>query len=245
MIRTLTANGNCWQAAPELLDHGVLGPDGLPLTDWLASGTASIVKKSPHCDVYRVVLPQLDFYLKHYHPSDARSQARALLRASKARAEADRTRQVAARHVPTLEVLACGDGADGSFLLTRTVPDARTLTEFLETTLPSFDSARKTRMRQRLAVVLGRFLARMHEAGVVHADLHPGNLLLRLGPNDEPVLYLIDLYAVRLVAALDWPRSRDNLIVLNRWFMLRSARSDRLRCWRAYREARGASPGRG
>jgi len=238
MIRTLTANGNCWQAAPELLDHDVFGPDGLRLADWLASGHAHFIKKSPHCDVYRVVLPELDFYLKHYHPSDARSRARSLLRASKARAEADRTRQVAARDVPTLEVLACGDGPEGSFLLTRTVAGAQTLTEFLETTLSSFDAPRRARVRQRLAVVLGRFLARMHEAGVVHEDLHPGNLLLRLGPNDEPELYLIDLYAVRLVPALDWPRSRDNLIVLNRWFMLRSARSDRLRCWRAYRDAR-------
>ncbi len=238
MIRTLTANGTTWQTAPELLDHGVLGPDGLRLADWLASSRATVVKKSPHCDVYRVVLPGLDFYLKHYHPSDARSRARALLRTSKARAEADRIRQVAARDVPTLEVLACGDGPEGSFLLTRTVPGARTLTEFLETELPSFDSARKTRVRQRLATALGRLLARMHEAGVVHADLHPGNLLLRLGPNDEPELYLIDLYAVRLGPALDWPRGRENLIVLNRWFMLRSARSDRMRCWKAYREAR-------
>ncbi len=51
-------------------------------------------------------------------------------------------------------------------------------------------------------------------------------------------MFLIDLYAVCLVAPLDWPGSRDNLVVLNRWFMLRTTRSDRLRCWRAYREAR-------
>ncbi len=77
----------------------------------------------------------------------------------------------------------------------------------------------------------------MHDAGVVHDDLHPGNILLRLGA-DAIELYLIDLYAVRLERSLDWRRSRDNLVILNRWFMLRSARSDRLRCWTAYHEAR-------
>ena len=78
----------------------------------------------------------------------------------------------------------------------------------------------------------------MHDAGVVHADLHPGNLLLRLGPGDEPDLYLIDLYAVRLGPPVGRRRGRDNLVVLNRWFILRATRSDRLRCWRAYQEAR-------
>ena len=234
----LTAAGVQWQAAPELLDQGVFGPDGPCLTHWLATGQAQIVKKAPHSTVYRVQLPRLDFHLKHYHSADVRSRARSMLRASKARAEADRTREAAMRGVPTLEPLAAGEAVEGSFLLTRTVPDAQTLTAFLETGLPACDALRHARIRQRLAVVLGRFLARMHDAGVIHADLHPGNLLLRLGPNDEPELYLIDLYAVRLVAPLDWPRSRDNLIVLNRWFMLRSSRSDRLRCWRAYVQAR-------
>jgi tRNA A-37 threonylcarbamoyl transferase component Bud32 len=234
----LTTAGATWQAAPELIDSGVLGPDGPRLAEWLATGAAVVVKQAPHCTVYRVVLSDLDFHLKHYHPADARSRARSLLRASKAKSEAERTREAGARGVPTLELLAVGESARGSYLLTRTVRDALTLTAFLEEELPRFDARRQTRVRQRLATALGRFLAQMHDAGVVHDDLHPGNLLLRLGADDEAKLYLIDLYAVRLGAPLNWPRSRDNLVILNRWFVLRSARSDRLRCWTAYREAR-------
>src|SRR5205814_7739805 len=75
-----------------------------------------------------------------------------------------------------------------------------------------------------------------------HTALHPGNLLLRLGPDGRPELYLIDIYAVRLGPPLDRRRSRDNLVVLNRWFALRASRPDRLRCWRAYCAAR-AAPG--
>ena len=109
--------------------------------------------------------------------------------------------------------------------MTRTLDGARTLTAFLEEELPLFAPARRARVRQSLAVALGRLLARMHDAGVVHADLHPGNLLLRLRPDDEAELFLIDLYAVRLGPPLDWPHSRDNLAVLNRWFILRRGAS--------------------
>ena len=118
--------------------------------------------------------------------------------------------------MPTLEPLAVGEACAGrragSFLVTRTLEGARPLTSFLEEEFPRFAPARRVRVRQSLAVALGRLLARMHDAGVVHADLHPGNLLLRLGPDDEPDLHLIDLYAVRLGPPLDWRRGRDNLV---------------------------------
>jgi tRNA A-37 threonylcarbamoyl transferase component Bud32 len=240
----LTTAGAAWQAVPELIDRGVIGPDGPRLAEWLATGEAIVIKQAPHCTVYRVVMPGLDFHVKHYHPADARSRARSLLRASKAKSEAERTREAAARGVPTLEPLAVGESSEGSYLLTRTVPDAQTLTAFLEEELPRFTAQRQARIRQRLAVALGRFLARMHDAGVVHDDLHPGNLLVRVGADEEAELTLIDLYAVRMGAPLDGPRSRDNLVVLNRWFILRSARSDRLRCWLAYQKARGLTSSR-
>ena len=41
----------------------------------------------------------------------------------------------------------------------------------------NIDGYRQARIRQRLAVELGQFLARMHQAGIRHNDLHPGNLL--------------------------------------------------------------------
>jgi hypothetical protein len=114
--------------------------------------------------------------------------------------------------------------------------DAVPLTAYLETEFTALETHRQTRVRQNLAVALGRFLALLHHAGVTHHDLHPGNLLLRLD-GDEACLYLIDLHAVRVGPPLDWPRRRANLVVLNRWFALRGHRTDRLRCWLAYDRA--------
>jgi tRNA A-37 threonylcarbamoyl transferase component Bud32 len=233
----LVRSGVRWQTRPGL--EPLFGPDGPRLDDWLAAGQAQVVKHGPHRTVYHVVLPGLDFYLKHNRLADCRARLRELVRPSKARIEYEHARAVAARQVPTFEPLALGEpcrttGPRDSFLITRALPETRALHSFLETTLPQWPMPRQTRLRQRLAVALGRLLARMHDAGIAHHDLHPGNLLLRLDAEDRLELFLIDLHAVRLSAPLSWRARRANLILLNRWFVLRSQRTDRLRFWRAY-----------
>jgi tRNA A-37 threonylcarbamoyl transferase component Bud32 len=222
---------------------GLLGPGGPRLAEWLASGAARVVKQAPHRTVYRVVLPGLDFHLKQYPAGGRRARLRGLVRPSRARLEYERTLEVARRGVPTLEPLAVGEtgdpfGGSSSYLLTRTLPGTVPLGSFLDALPVGWTAARTARFRQRLARALGRFLALMHDAGVVHRDLHPGNLLLRLDAGDRPRLYLIDLLAVRLGPPLGWRAARANLVILNRWFMLRSTRADRLRFWRSYRAAR-------
>ncbi|HTU90474.1 MAG TPA: lipopolysaccharide kinase InaA family protein [Gemmataceae bacterium] len=236
----LERGGVRWQMRPGL-EH-LFGPNGLRLDEWLAAGQTRVVKHGPHRTVYHVVLSGLDFYLKHNRLADYRAKLRELVRPSKARIEYEHARVVAARQVPTFEPLAFGEpcrslAARDSFLITRALPETRPLHSFLETTLPQWPLLRQTRLRQRLAVALGRLLARMHDAGIAHHDLHPGNLLLRLDAEDRPELFLIDLHAVRIGSPLSWHARRANLILLNRWFSLRSERTDRLRFWRVYQSS--------
>jgi serine/threonine protein kinase len=235
----LVSGGMRWRVAAECRDY-LFGPHGLRLDEWLRGGQAQVVKHGPHCTVYRVVLPGLDFYLKHYRLFNARAWLRQMIRPAKARTEFERGLAVAARQVPTITPLGVGEASarpGDSFLLTHSLVDAQPLGAFIETVLPGMSTSRQVKLRQRLAEELGRLLARMHAAGVVHHDLHAGNLLLRLDADDRPALFLIDLHTVRVGAPLDWKARRDNLIILNRWFMLRADRSDRLRFWRAYTSA--------
>src|SRR5579871_89376 len=183
----LERGGVRWQIRPGL-EH-LFGADGLRLKEWLEAGQAHIVKHGPHRTVYHVVLPGLEFYLKHNRLADCRAKLRELVRPSKARSEYEHARAVAARQVPTFEALALGEPcraayARDSYLITRALPQTRPLHTFLETTLPQWPSSRQTRLRQRLAVALGELLVRMHNAGIAHHDLHPGNLLLRLDAED-------------------------------------------------------------
>jgi tRNA A-37 threonylcarbamoyl transferase component Bud32 len=242
----IEAGGVHWELAAEYRD-ALVGPDGLRLEEWLAAGRAQVVKTGPHRTVYRVNLPGLRFYLKHNRLSDLRAWLRELVRPAKARIEYDRALAVAACQVPTVVPLALGESPRGagpgdSFLITRSLDGAEPMNTFVLTTLPTFPPKRQVQIKQRLARELGRLIARMHDAGIVHNDLHPGNLLLRLSEDDHPCLYLIDLHSVRLGRPLGWFASRTNLTLLNRWCVLQTGRTDRLRFWQAYCQAR-AVPG--
>jgi tRNA A-37 threonylcarbamoyl transferase component Bud32 len=229
-----------WFLRPECAgqrDH-LLGPAGLRLDEWLASGAATILKQAPHRTLYRVVLPGLDFHLKHYPVRDRRAWLRGLFRPARARLEYDRTQALIDRGVPTCEPLAVGEAPRASYLITRTLPGTVPLNLFLEQVPSDWPVQNHARFRQRLAMALARLLAGMHDGGVTHHDLHPGNILLRIDKDDEPRLYLIDTLMVRLGPPLARRAARHNLVILNRWFSLRSQRSDRLRFWLAYSRAR-------
>jgi tRNA A-37 threonylcarbamoyl transferase component Bud32 len=250
-LTELVSGGVRWQVLPEWR-HLLFGANGFRLDEWLRSGLAHVVKNGPHRTVYRVALPGLCIYLKHHRLPDVRAWLRQLVRPAKARMEFERALAVAALRVPTVSPVALGERCSGSgpsesFLITQGLEDTESLSDFIEKTLPRFERQRRTRLHKLLATALGEFVAGLHDAGIVHKDLHAANLLIRLGPGDHPSLYLIDLHDVCLRRALNWRVSRDNLVMLNRWFALRASRPDRHRFWRAYcrarRQMRGGWPG--
>src|SRR5262245_31402522 len=234
-----------WRVTPDCRDR-LLIPYGFRLQEWLQTGEAVTVKHSPHRTVYRVQLPGLSFYLKQNRVSDLRIWIRQLVRPSKAAMEFERARAVANCGIPTAMPLGLGERSGGqgpsdSFLITRCLEDTEPLSTFIEQTLSAFESTRQTIVRQQLARELGKFIAQIHQSGVLHNDLHAGNILVRLEPDDRPQLFLIDLHAVKIGRSLRWAASRANLVVLSHWFMIHAGRTDRFRFWRSYLKARQES----
>lgn len=245
----VSIGGFRWMVNADVRDV-LLGPDGLRLDEWLRSGQARIVKKGPHRIVYRVELPDLTFYVKRNLVQDWPTWMRQMLRPSKARTEFERAHAVSERGVPTFQPLALGEeqrflGVGTSVLVTRSLDETEPLQVFLGTTLAAMPEPQRSRLRRRVAVELGRFVARLHDGGILHHDFHPANILIHLGLDEDLSFFLIDLDAVRLHTPLSWAKSRQNLVILNRWFVLRANRSDRLRFWNAYRAARRLGPGCG
>ncbi len=163
-----------WQLSPAIAAHWPR--DGAwPIPEWLADGRARIVKKGSHRTVLRVELPGISFYLKQHHLPDRATWLRQCIRAPKAKREFDRLVELAKRGVPAPDPLGWGTwgGIGESFVLTRAIDDIKPLHRMIVE--DQFAPAE----RQDLAIALGRFLAKLHQAGVDHRDLHNGNIVVR------------------------------------------------------------------
>jgi tRNA A-37 threonylcarbamoyl transferase component Bud32 len=100
--------------------------------------------------------------------------------------------EVKSRGIPVMEVLGVRVSRGlGPFyagtILTRYIPDSMDLWTFLK----SFEGG--TEARERFLVSVGRFLKRVHAAGVYHGDLNLRNLLVQGRPPGETEILLIDL----------------------------------------------------
>jgi len=240
-----TADVGWWVRAD--WQRALLGATGLRLDEWKDQGRLTVIKKGPHRVVYRVDLPEGSVYVKHFLVPNFRSKLRQWLRRGKGRNEGKRTRFLDAIGVPTITPIALGEQRKRKFLLenyliTPAIPDAVPLDQFVERRLPALDEVNRARVRQNLSEALGVLTARLHDAGFVHKDFHPGNILVTLDGGDVPALAMIDLDALRVCRRLRWPDARRNLALLNHYFWLRSARTDRYRFLKAYLHAREDAP---
>jgi tRNA A-37 threonylcarbamoyl transferase component Bud32 len=229
--------GTRWSLAPEIAPAIArwLADTG---DDALADPATRAVKDGAHRTVYRVDLPDGAVYLKRYRNRTWLHRARDALRGSAARREFRLAQRLAERGIETVVPLAWGERRlgplvlDGSFV-SRELPGAASLEELAQraATAPPSPSARR-----RLAEALGRWLARLHRAGVDHRDLHAGNVLVCAGgaADDMPRVALIDLPDVRLRPSLSWRRRRASLSMLHSSLARCATRADRARFWRAY-----------
>jgi tRNA A-37 threonylcarbamoyl transferase component Bud32 len=238
------AGRRVWHLSPSGVE--LFGTGGLPLEEWLSSGTAAVVKSNQARTVYRVSLPGATVFVKHCKISGLRAWGREFIRLRKAQLEFENIQALRERGVAAIEPLAWGAPESSwpgeSFLITRERTGAIPFIHYLERILPTLPAEQFRRARRDTARALGQFVARLHDTGVAHPDPHPGNLLVELEANTPLRFALIDLHAVEVGRALNWSRSRRNLVLFNRWFQLRASRIDRARFWHAYRGARTTLP---
>jgi tRNA A-37 threonylcarbamoyl transferase component Bud32 len=234
--RQSSATALDWHLHPYTAD--VLGNGPPPIDEWVASGVAEPVKANDQRTVYRVLLPTGPVYVKRCRVHRPRAWLRELVRPPKAKLEFDHAVSLTARGLETIQPLAWGRlpgrWPSESWLVTRG-REAISLSDWLARPM-------SPRVRRHFASTFAGFVAHLHDAGVVHPDPHPGNLLVETGPDGSLQFVLVDLHAVRPGPPAGGARSMANLVLFNRWFQLRASRTDRLRFWQAYRAARTAIP---
>lgn len=238
------ADGRVWHLSRE--GESLFGPGGPTYSRWLADGEAEVVKSGPHRTVYRVSQSEGTVYVKHCRINGPRAWAREVMRPPKARLEFENASRLLALGIGAAVPLAWGTAdrfwPGESFLITRDLAPAVPFIDFVEARLPRLAPDQQRHIRRQLARGLGRFFAHLHDSGVTHPDPHPGNLLIELPGSLMPHFSLLDVHAVRFSGPLSWRESRDNLILYNRWFLLRASAADRLRFWREYHFTRQKLP---
>ncbi len=213
-----------------------MGPEHLDLDKHIERGTAEVIKNGAHRAVYRIRIDDHFVYWKHCRIHGLASYLRQWLRPAKAHLEFNRAQALAARGIDTVEPLAWSrpwqPWAGASHLITRELTGAIPMHQYLL-------ERSRGEARREAAKHLGLFLARLHDAGVAHPDLHPGNILVVLDAAGQPRFHLLDIHNVRLRRSLSLGASRSNLVVFNRFFSLHCERADRACFWKSYAHARG------
>lgn len=236
-LRLHSADHVEWSIAPGW-ERDLLGPEGLRLPEWLASGEARVIKQGPHRVVYRVELagqfPARTFYLKHDRASGWQSGMRHLLQANPSRREWQRAEELSRLQIPTISPIALGERRRlgvvlDSYLATEAIPGARSLLEWV-TLLPTLPQEQAQPLKRRLLLSAARLCAALHQAGGEHQDFHAENILVSergAFAEDVPAVHLIDVPAVRISQRLGWRASRNSLAMLAVGLMDHTTSADR------------------
>ena len=197
------------------------------------------VKHNVARTVYRGRLGDREIYLKHYHAPSLVHRLARRLGFSDAMYEMRFSEYLSSRGVPTPRALAamCADGVE--WLVTDALPSAIAADRWH---LQQLERGRQGRAAiQRAIVALAKMIGRMHAAGVIHRDLHCGNILLRADtPRPQPVL--ADLHRAGRRRHLSRRARAVNLAQLLHDRRDFTTRTERLRFLKHYLSA-GKAPG--
>lgn len=185
-----TVAGLSWEVDPDALECEL----GRMLRDGNDPREAKheIVKSNPHRRVMRIELNGSTYYLKQHVCATRSDRFRALVLPSRAQAEWDALRKMRALGFETASRIACahGDDAGGqtSLIVTRDIEGARNLTE----TVGALEPGR----RADLLKGLGAQIRILHDRGIYHRDMQPGNFFV------EPAgkgfkFYFLDLHRLK------------------------------------------------
>ena len=159
----------------------------------LESAGATLIKRSLARATYRLELPGRTVFVKHHKARSWKERLKYLVLPSRASAEWKTSRAMAEHGIPAARALAFGERRiAGVFceavLVSEAVEDAMSL-------------GRALREKGEPPGRVARFIRRMHDADVLHRDLHGGNILVAGGE-----LVLIDLHRVTVGGPLSGRR---------------------------------------
>jgi len=181
-----------------------LVPAFAPLLDAVLKAPGETVKASRAKSVTRHSIGRDTFFIKRYlHHAVALRPLKFLFKSSQARQEWELALRCESRGVPIVRHLALGErwGANG-------LQESILVTE-------GFDGVPLDELAGVDPDAILKFVERLHDCGVLHEDLHPGNLLVRRAPFE---LRLVDLHGAKVQDRVREEERKQNLALLHASF---------------------------
>ncbi len=196
------------------------------------------IKQNASRTVYRKQVEGKWIYLKHYHSRTFAHRIGRLLGVSDAMCEMHFSRYLSERGIETAPALAavCCHGAE--WLATLGVEPADRAHEWQLDRLT--EGAAGSRQIRRATVALAEAIGKMHTVGVIHCDLHAGNILIR-SDSQAPRVVLMDLHRMKQRRKLSRRARVANLAQLFHGRFDWTTRTDRLRFLKHYLRVSKAS----
>lgn len=216
----------------------ILGPNA---PDWFALDAeprAECIKVNKQRKVWRLWHDGQLLYVKYYHNSSLDVRFKNLWRGSSAMVEWRAGLYAAELELPSVVPLAIAQPARVSsgrpcVLITRGVQRVVPLDEHWPTMRNDRQAVRE--LTDRLAATI----ARAHQGGFEHFDLHVGNLLVQSEPGTRPRVLVVDLHSLRIGQPVDDRAVVRNIAQLNQWFRRNASIAERVRFLRRYLYWRG------
>ena len=144
-------------------------------------------------------------------------------------------REAGRRGIETVRAIAVGEmrkwGAlEENYLVTEELPACTPLSEV---PLQSIG----LRARRRIVRSVAGALREFHDSGVLHRDLHSGNILVsevRRDPDGGPAVFIIDLQGAGFRSSLNIGKRIKNLVQLDSYYGIVSSRTDRFFFLKSY-----------
>jgi serine/threonine protein kinase len=200
---------------------------------------AQLIKENGQRQVWRVDLAGNSFYAKLYFKNGKQWRLKRCLRGPDCLKEWRVARYALDRGincvVPVAYALAADPGCPvDSLLITEGKPLAPPLTDYWRQLCDLPDGANRAARISLLEDALAELLARAHQAGLAHSDLHPGNLLVETHADLRPKVCLVDLHSVRVGTPVSDREAIYNLAQLNQWFRQNATLTQRMRLLKQY-----------
>jgi heptose I phosphotransferase len=197
------------------------------------------VKHNARREVWRGTIAGTPCFLKYYFSEGWRTRVKRLFRP--AACVAEWTSGVFAQEagIPAVRPLAYAQdlrraGRHCDVLVTEAVEPTQPLSEFWQHMASDDDAHRRRTDIAALTDLLAQMIARSHQAGFEHLDMHAANILVESRGRRRYRTLFVDLQCARQAVPIRDGAVVRNLAQLNQWFRRHSTIGERLRFLRAY-----------